>query len=196
MRTGKQVRGFDHRGRGPEVARATAGALGLYPFSEEIVLSSLTVGDSEPEAAAFRTKLGTVAKALITSRRSFFHAVCCMSSMDGSLRAHFGVRDRCVTEPVWAFVARAHGLRVADYRNVRGEDPGTVAERILAVPLSAEGLEADAAAKVVERHLGLNGNLWLIKYGKPYFDRQGMPMRGAQEARERWLREGGESSPV
>ena len=163
----------------------------MYPFSEEFFLCSLTVGDSEPEAAAFRTKLGTVAKALITSRLSFFHAVCCVSSMHGSLRAHFGVRDRLLMESGWACVAAAHGLRVAGYRNVRGEDPPTVAKRILAVPLSAKGLEADAASKVVARHLGLNGNLWVIKYGKPFFDRQGMPMRGAQEGRERWLREGG-----
>ena len=191
MRTGKQERGFDHRRREPEVARATAGALGMYPLSEEFFLCSLTVGDSEPEAAAFRNKLGAVARSVITSRRSFFHAVCCVSSMDGSLQAHFGVRDRLLMESGWECVAAAHGLRVADYRNVRGEDPGTVAARILAVPLAAEKLEAAAAAKVIERHLGLNGNLWLIKYGKPYFDRQGMPLRGAQEARERWLREGG-----
>lgn len=193
MKTAIEGGSFDHRGPGPEVARATAGGMGFYPFSEEFFLCSLTVGDSEPEAGEFRTNLGAVAKAVITSRRSFFHAVCCVSSADGYLRAHFGVRDRLVTESGWAFVAAAHGLRVHDYRNVRGDDPGAVAERILAEPLSAEGLEAEDAMKITERHLALNGNLWVIKFGKPFFDRQGKPMRGAQEARERWLEEGGDS---
>ena len=191
------TRWFDHRGRSPEVARATVKALAMFPFSEEVVLSMpITTGDIMLAAAEMRSLIDAMRNEIAFRRKSHFDAVCCIRTCGEALHATFGVRHRLISEPLWEWHTSRHGLDVHGYLVASNIAPKVVAERILAFPLSAEGSPDDDAAKIIDTHLTLNGGLWLIKYGKPILDHEGFTLSGIQEGRERALDEGeGDEQP-